>query len=96
MNSLEDSFKAAMNLLPAVVFIGLSDMIRPIVAPEVETRLRRRLTDWEWRYYIVESYRKREAEHHQQIVRQWYQQLVDKQIIHDFVWGEVADRAKLY
>ena len=87
MNSLEDSSKAAMNLLPAVVFIGLSEMIRPIVAPEVEKRLGRRLTDWEWRYYIIESYRKSEVERQQQIVEQWYQQSVDRQIIHDFVWN---------
>ena len=87
MNNLEDSFKAAMNLLPAVVFIGLSDMIRGIVAPEVEKRLRRRLTDGEWRYYIIESYRKREAERHQQTVEQWCQYLIDRQIIHDFVWN---------
>ena len=80
MNSLEDSFKAAMNLLPALVFIGLSDMIRGIVAPEVEKRLRRRLTDWEWRYYLLESYRKREVEHREQIVRQWCQRLIDKKI----------------
>ncbi|MBI2287956.1 MAG: hypothetical protein HYU83_03070 [Chloroflexi bacterium] len=87
MNSLENSLKAAMNLLPAVVFIGLSDMIRGIIEPEVEKRLGRRLTDWEWRYYIIESYRKREEEHRQQIARQWYQQLVDRKIIHDFVWN---------
>ena len=87
MNSLEDSFKAAMNLLPALVFIGLSEMIRPLVAPEVEKRLGRKLTEWEWRYYILESYRKREAEHQQQIVREWWQRLVDRKIIHDFVWN---------
>lgn len=86
MNSLEDSFKAAMNLLPAVVFIGLSEMIRPIIAPEVEERLGRKLADWEWRYYLIESHRKREAERHQQVVRQWCQQLVDRKPIHDFVW----------
>ena len=90
MNSLEDSFKAAMNLIPALVFIGLSEMIRPIVAPEVETRLRRKLTDWEWRYYIIESYRKREAEHQQRVVRQWYQRLADLKVIHDFVWNNKA------
>ena len=94
MNSLEDSFKAAMNLLPAVVFIGLSDMIRGIVAPEVEKRLRRRLTDWEWRYYIIESYRKREVEHQQQIIRQWYQRLIDRKIIHDFVWQENSGNSR--
>lgn len=87
MNSLEDSFKAAMNLLPLAVFIGLNEMIKPIIAREVEERLGRRLTYDEWRYYLREYYRKREAERHQQIVAEQYQQLVDRQTIHDFVWG---------
>ena len=47
MNSLQDSFKAASNLIPALVFIGMSDMIRPIVALEIEERIGRKLTDWE-------------------------------------------------
>ena len=87
MNSSEDSFKAAMNLLPVLVFVGVSDMLRPILAPEIEGKLGRKLTDGEWYYYLQESYRKREAEHRQQMVRQRCQQLVDRQIIHDFVWG---------
>ena len=90
MNSLEGSFKAAMNLFPALVFIGLSEMIGPMIAPEVEKKLRRKLTDWEWRYYIIESYRKREAEQRQQIVRQWCQRLADRQIIYSFVWNNEA------
>ena len=88
MNSLEDSFKAAMNLMPAVVFIGLSEMIKPIIARDVEERLGRRLTHDEWSYYLREYYRKREAEHHQRIQEEQYQQIVDRQIIHDFVWED--------
>ena len=88
MSSLEESFKAAMDLLPALVFTYLSEMVRPIVAPDVENRLGRRLTDWEWRYYLIENYRKREVERQQQIVEQWYQQLAARKIIHDFVWKE--------
>jgi len=87
MNSLEDSFRAAMNLLPVVVYMGLSEMIKPIIAREVEERLGRKLTEDEWRYYIRETYRKREAERHQRIVEQRYRQLVDMRIIHDFVWN---------
>ena len=88
MNSLDNSSKAAMNLLPSVVFIGLSEMIRPIVAPEVEKRLGRKLTEDEWRYYILESYWKGEAERQQQIVSQWYQELAARKVIYDFVWNE--------
>ena len=87
MNSLEDSFKTAMNLLPVVVFMGMSDMLRLILASEVEERLGRKLTNEEWHYYLKENHRKREAEHRQQIVGQRYQQLIDRQIIHDFVWN---------
>jgi len=87
MNSLQDSFKAAMDLLPALVFMGMSSMLRAILAPEIEKRLGRKLTDWEWGYYLQESYRKAEAESRQEIARRWRQRLVDRQIIYDFVWG---------
>ncbi len=86
MNSLQDSFKAAMDLIPAVVFMGLSSMIRWIIAPDIEKRLGRKLTDWEWGYYLQESFRKAKAESQLEIGRQWRQWLVDRQIIHDFVW----------
>ena len=87
MNSLRDSFKAAMNLLPVLVFVGMSDMFRPIIAPELEEGLGRKLTDQEWHFYLQERFRKAEMDSRQQTVRQWRQWLVDRQIIHDFVWG---------
>jgi len=88
MNSLQDSFKSAMDLLPVIVFTGISDMLRPIVAPEIEGKLGRKLTDQEWHFYLRERYRKANAEYHQQIVRQWCQRLIDRKIIYDFVWEE--------
>ena len=81
MSRWQDSFKAAMKLLPVLVFIGMSDMLRPILAPELEKKLGRKLTDLEWQFYLRESYRKA-------ILRQWIQGLVDMKIIHDFVWKE--------
>ena len=87
MNSWQDSFKKGMDLIPALVFLGLNSMIRPIIAPELEKRLGRKMTDWEWKYYLQESYWKAKAESRQQVVKQWRQCLVDRQIIHDFVWG---------
>jgi hypothetical protein len=62
-------------------------MLRGILAPELEKRLRRKLTDWEWEYYLQESFQRAKASHQQQIVRQWRQWLVDRKIIHDFVWN---------
>jgi hypothetical protein len=69
------------------MFMWVCDMLRPILAPEVEKGLGRKLTDGEWLYYLLESYRKGEAEQRRQIVRQLYQQLADMKIIHDFVWN---------
>ena len=87
MNRCQNSLNTGMDLIPALVFIGTSDMLRGIIAPDIEKQLGRKLTDWEWGYYLQESYRKAEAESRQQVVSQWRQWLVDKKIIHDFVWN---------
>ncbi|MFH0896709.1 MAG: hypothetical protein V1850_01500 [Candidatus Bathyarchaeota archaeon] len=88
MNRWQDSLKTGMDLLSALVFIGMSDMLRGIVAPELEKRLGRKLTDLEWEFYLQESYRKAKMEYWQKTVRQWRQWLVDRKIIQDFVWNE--------
>ena len=88
MNSLQDSFKSAMDLLPALVFIGLSDMVRALLVFEIEEQLGRKLTDLEWQYFLQERSRKSELDSRQRIVSQWRQSLTDRQIIHNFVWGE--------
>jgi hypothetical protein len=88
MNSQQDSYKETMNLISVLVFIGLSEMVRIMLAHDIEERLGRKLTDWEWQYFLQESNRKAELESRQRIVSQWRQQLADRQVIHDFVWGE--------
>jgi len=86
MNSLQNISVVATNWIPALVFIGMSDMLRALLAFDVEERLGRKLTDWEWQYFLQERKRKSEADSRQLIVSQWRQSLADKQIIHDFVW----------
>jgi hypothetical protein len=88
MNSQQDSYKEAMNLISVLVFFGLSEMVRTMFAYDIEERLGRKLTDWEWQYYLQESNRKGELEARQRLISQWRQQLADRQVIHDFVWGE--------
>jgi len=88
MNSWQDSFRAAMKLLPVAVFMGMSPMLRPILAPEIEERLGRKLTDLEWQYFLQESNRKSEVDSRQRVISQWRQRLADRQVIHDFVWRE--------
>lgn len=84
MNRWQDNL---IEFIPVLVFIGMSDMLRMILAPEIEERLGRKLTDWEWLYYLRESNRKSEIDSRQNIVRQMRQQLTDRKTIHDFVWN---------
>ena len=88
MNSLQDSFSVAIDWIPALVFVGMSEMVRKILAYDIEKRLGRKLTDWEWWYFLQESNRKAELESRQRIISQWRQSLTGRQIIHDFVWEE--------
>ncbi len=87
MNSLQDISIVNMNLIPVLVFIGLSDMVRALLVFEIEGQLGRKLTDLEWQYFLQERNRKSEADSRQQIINQWRQRLADRQIIHDFVWN---------
>jgi len=88
MNSLQNISVVATNWIPALVFIGMSDMLRSLLAFDVEERLGRKLTDWEWQYFLQERNRKSEIDSRQRIVSQWRQSLTDRQIIRDFAWGE--------
>ena len=88
MNRLQDGLKTGMDLIPILVFIGMSDMLRALLAFEMEERLGRKLTDLEWQYFLQERKRKSEVDSRQRIISQWRQQLAERQIIHDFVWKE--------
>jgi len=86
MNSLQNISVASTNLIPVLVFIGMSDMLRALLAFEIEEQLGRKLTDLEWQYFLQERGRKSEVDSRRRIVSQWQQWQFDRQIIHDFVW----------
>ena len=87
MNSLQNISVVATNLIPALVFIGMSDMLRAFLTFEIKEQLGRKLTDWEWQYFLQERSRNSELNSRQRIVSHWRHSLADRQIIHDFVWG---------
>ena len=87
MNSLQDISIVSMNWIPALVFIGMSDMLRALLTFEIEEQLGRKLTDLEWQYFLQERNRKSEVDSRQRVVSQWRQRLADRQVIHDFVWN---------
>ena len=88
MNSLQNISVVATNWIPALVFIGMSDMLRALLTFEIEEQLGRKLTDLEWQYFLQERNRKSEVDSRQRIVSQWRQQLADRKIIHDLVWNK--------
>jgi hypothetical protein len=83
MDKWQDSLT---DFIPVIAFMGVVDMLRPILTPELEKKLGRKLTDWDWQYYLHEYCRKVEEYLQQEVVRQRLQRFFDKKIIHDFVW----------
>ena len=84
MNRRQDSLT---DFIPVLAFMVVADMLRSILAPELEKGLGRKLTDWDWQYYLREGFRRAKAESRQETVRQRLQRIADMEIIHDFVWG---------
>lgn len=72
--------------IPIIVIMGTLNMLRDFLAVEIEERIGRKLTDWEWQYFLQERNRKAEVDSRQAAISQWRQQLADRQTIHDFVW----------
>jgi hypothetical protein len=77
---------AVTYFMPVIVFMGIIGMLKPILAPELEKKLGRKLTDWDWEYYRHEIFRKLIAELQEEKDRQRLQRLDDMKIIHDMVW----------
>ncbi len=73
--------------MPVVVFMGILGMLKPILAPELEKKLGRKLTEWDWEYYQHESFRKLITGLQEEKDRQRLQRLDDMKIIYDFVWS---------
>jgi hypothetical protein len=86
MNNWQETFNIGIDLFPVLLFLGLNSMIRPFIEPELEKILGRKPTDWEWEYYLQESNRKAKADSQQKVMQTCRQWLIDRQIIHDFVW----------
>ena len=74
--------------MPVVGFMGIIGMLKPILAPELEKKLGRKLTDWDWEYYRHESFRKLIAGLQEEKDRQRLQRLDDMKVIYDMVWKE--------
>jgi len=89
MDNWKNGFQNGMNLLGTVlVFSTFSDVFEAFVEPELEKRLRRKLTDWDRRAYLRELDKKAEFEVEEIMRRERRAMIHDLKIIHDFVWGQ--------
>jgi hypothetical protein len=81
------------NLIAPVVKAATAELLHnmnmSIIGPKLERKLGRPLTDWDWRYYWqeVEAKERRKAycDLLNLLTSQWQRQVVDRQIIRDFV-----------
>lgn len=76
-----------IGFIPAIVLIGTLNMLRDLLTVDIEDRLGRKLTDWEYQYFLQEKNRKAQIDSQQATISLWRQQLSDRQIIHDLVWN---------
>jgi hypothetical protein len=89
MDNWQDSLT---DFIPVIAFIGMCNILRGLLALELEKKLGKKLTDWEWQYYLHEGFRKAEADLQQEKARQRIQRFADMQVIHDFVWNQDEEK----
>ena len=76
-----------IDYIPVLVFVGTIDMLKKVLAFEIEEQLGRKLTDWDWQVYWEEMSKKAEFEAEQKMHMEWQARFNDRKIIHDFVWN---------
>jgi len=88
MNNWQRGFLKDMNLMGIVVILGLfGDIFRALILSELEKRVGRKLTDWDWRAYGREVKKKAKFETQREMARARQARMNDLKIIHDFVWN---------
>jgi hypothetical protein len=90
MNNSGDYPGLISECMSLVAMMGICQMARDIIAFDVEKRLGRKLTDWEFRYLLREQKRKAEADAREKRIRRLEQEFVDRRVIHDFVWNTIS------
>jgi len=89
MDSWQCGFQRGMSLLSIMLTLGtFNDIFKAFIRPELEKRLGRKLTEWDWKAYLREVDKKAECEAEQRIHRERQARINDLKIIHDFVWKQ--------
>jgi hypothetical protein len=76
-----------LGFIPVIAVMGTINMVRDFLAFGIEQQIGRKLTDWEWQYFLQETNRKANVEAWHQTASQWQESLAVRQKIYDFVWN---------
>lgn len=84
MNSTLLSLITSLGIM--AVFNDVDRMLKAFIGPELEKKLGRPLTEWDWQIYRQEEAGRDQFNRWNDSLIQYQQRLVDRRIIHDFVW----------
>ena len=89
MDNWQSELQKSMDLLGIwLLFDSFCDMFNAFVRPDLEKKLRRKLTNWDWQAYLRETKREAEFVAEEGKRRQRLARMDDLKIIHDFVWNQ--------
>lgn len=89
MDNWQHGLQRGMDLLGIMLALStFSDIFKAFIKPELEKKLRRKLTDSDCQAYLRELNKKAEFEAEQKMHRERQARINDLKIIHDFVWSE--------
>ncbi|AHB13465.1 hypothetical protein [Dehalococcoides mccartyi] len=82
--------RTVLNLITSVavvaVFNDVDRMLKAFIGPELEKKLRRPLTEWDWQIYRQEKANRDQYTAWNDYLTQRQRWIIDMQVIHDFVW----------
>ena len=88
MDDWQHGLQRGMDLLGITLALStFSDIFKAFIKPELEKRIGRKVTDWDWQAYLRELDKKEEFEAQQEMRRERQARMNALKIIHDFVWN---------
>ena len=88
MDNWQHGLQRGMDLLGIMLALStFSDIFKAFIKPELEKRIGRKLTDWDWQAYLRELDKKAEFEAQQEMRIERQARMNDLKIVHDFVWN---------
>lgn len=89
---MNDSLRLDPQLMTVIMMIAMTSnmdsMLRATIGPNLEKRLGRPLTEWDWEVYWQEKANKEQCIAWNNLMSQWQRWFNDRETIRCFVWEE--------